>query len=167
MSRQAETIRQPLMNTDYESVRATRKINLLLQRSVRYSYRQRCCGCCPTILCELLFPFLIIAIVLLGRYGINQLANQLADSGDRFGPLNQRACSQLFNDTPTSSNELMKKCFKFPPRYKDNIFGDNPDKGVSNATNIVFEPNRVDINDIVERAKERLNSMNCINATVW
>lgn len=165
MSRQADSIRQPLMTTDYESTRATRKINLLLQRSIRYSYRQRCCGCCPTILCELLFPLLIVAVVFLGRYGANKLGEEINNNGEQFGDQDARPCSQFLNATPTSSNDLMKNCFKFPPRFGAGIFDDGPSGFISNATNIVFEPDREDINEIVALAKARLNSMNCVNTT--
>lgn len=33
------------------------KLALLLQRAFRYLYREKCCGYCPTILCELFFHF--------------------------------------------------------------------------------------------------------------
>ncbi|CAF0851426.1 unnamed protein product [Rotaria sordida] len=36
---QSDTIRQKLIETEYEPVSSSRKLNLLLQRSVRYSYR--------------------------------------------------------------------------------------------------------------------------------
>lgn len=166
MSRQgSETMRQPLIKTEYESVRATRKLNLLLQRSVRYSYRQRCCGCCPTILCELLFPLLLIIILILGRYGINKLAEEL--DGKTIQPANAHPCSQNLTTSPTSSKDIMKNCFKFPPRYGDQFFGPDPFSTVSNKTNFVFEPNRTDINDIVERARTRLIAMKCDNTRVW
>ena len=164
MSRQSETMQQLFIKTEYESVRATRKLNLLLQRSVRYSYRQRCCGCCPTILCELLFPLLLIIVLLLGRYGINKLAEEL--DGSKLLPENQRPCSQNLT-IPTSSKEIMATCFRFPPRYADRFFGPDPFPTVSNQTNIVFEPNRTDINDIVERAKTRLSAMQCTETFVW
>ena len=36
----SDTLRQPLINTEYEPVSSSHKLNLLLQRSFRYSYRQ-------------------------------------------------------------------------------------------------------------------------------
>lgn len=168
MSRPGDTLLQPLIKTEYKPVSSSRKLNLLLQRSVRYSYRQRCCSCCPTILCELLFPLIIIAILILGRYGINRLAEELNSTGDQgLGPFQQRPCSQSLNTTPTSSNDLFKKCFKFPPRFGGGRFGPSPFYEISNRTNLVFEPMRDDINAVVKRARERLAILKCSETTVW
>jgi hypothetical protein len=167
MSQQREIIQQPLIKPQYEPVSSSRKLNLLLQRSVRYSYRQRCCNCCPTILCELLFPLIIIAILLLSRYGINQLdAEVKKNNGTIPGPLDQRPCSQALNTPPTSSNDLFKRCFKFPPRYKGGGWGSFDPEPVSDKTNIVFEPIRSDIDEIVTLARDRLNTMGCNNSNV-
>ena len=62
-----------LKKTEYSPIGSSGKLNLLLQRSLRYSYRQRCCNCFPTILCELLFPLIIIGLLALTRYGTNAL----------------------------------------------------------------------------------------------
>ena len=95
---QSNTLRQALIKTEYEPVSSSRKLQLLLQRSVRYSYRQRCCNCIPTILCELLFPILIIIILILARYGINLLGAEINSHDDRIpGTLGQRPCSQNLN----------------------------------------------------------------------
>jgi hypothetical protein len=160
MSQQRETIQQPLIKPQYEPVSSSRKLNLLLQHSVRYSYRQRCCNCCPTILCELLFPFIIIILLLLNRYGINQLGEEIQkNDGTIPRSSDQGSCSQALNTPPTSSNDLFKRCFKFPPRYEGR-------GGVSDKTNIVFEPIRSDIHEIVTLARERLNTMGCNNSNV-
>ena len=137
-------------------------LNLLLQRSLRYSYRQRCCGCCPTILCELLFPLILILILILRRYGINRLATVInTDDGRIPGTFDQRPCSQNMNTPPTSSNDLFAKCFEFPPSYKGSIFGSDESHNISNETNIVFQPNRPDVNELVQLARIRLSEMNC------
>jgi len=163
---QRETIRQPLLKTEYEPVTSTHKLNLLLQRSVRYSYRQRCCNCCPTILCELLFPIILIIILGLGRYGINRLDEEFKKSNNTIpGPFNQRPCSQDLNAPPTSSNILFTTCFKFPPRYKGGEWGSFT-QDVSNRTNFVFEPIRNDINGLGQLARNRLIAMNCNDTEV-
>lgn len=55
-----------------EPINSIEKVNLLLHRSIRYSYRKRTCHCCPTICCELLLSFLIISLLCLLRYTINK-----------------------------------------------------------------------------------------------
>ena len=167
MSQDNDSIRKLLIKTDYEPVSSSRKLNLLLQRSVRYSYRQRCCNCCPTILCELLFPFIIIMLLVLSRYGMNKLADELqADSSTSLG-FDRRPCSENLTTAPTSSNDLFKKCFKFPPRYKGGSFDPFDPQPVSHKTNIVFEPRRADIDEVVLLARKRLDDMMCNQTTVW
>ncbi|CAF3998938.1 unnamed protein product, partial [Rotaria sp. Silwood1] len=61
--------RQHLTKGEYLPTGSNRKIKLLLQRSLRYSYRKRFCKCCPTILGELLFPIILIALLALICYG--------------------------------------------------------------------------------------------------
>jgi hypothetical protein len=163
---QRETVRQPLIKAEYEPVSSSHKLNLLLQRSARYSYRQRCCNCCPTILCELLFPLILIALLVLGRYGINRLAEVANESGQNVGPLNQRPCSRDLNTPPTSSNHIFTKCFKFPPRFQSGDWGSFSPDNVSNKTNFVFEPVRTDINELLPLATKRLIAMNCTNTEV-
>ncbi|CAF0993655.1 unnamed protein product [Rotaria sordida] len=164
---QSDTIRQKLIETEYEPVSSSRKLNLLLQRSVRYSYRQRCCKCCPTILCELLFPIAIIVLLTLARYGINRLAEKQKDDGSLPGSFSKHPCSQDINIPPTSSNDIFTNCFKFPPSYSGGRWGSHSHDDVSNKTNIVFEPNRTDINELVQRATTRLATMECNNTNVW
>lgn len=167
MSRQNDTMQRPLIKAEYERVSSSRKLNLLLQRSVRYSYRQRCCNCCPTILCELLFPIVIIALLGLGRYGINRLDIEMKKNNNTApGPMSQRPCSQALDTLPVSSNDLFVTCFKFPPRYGDRDWGSyNPDE-ITNRTNFVFEPDRPDIVELGKLAQQRLSAMNCTQTTV-
>ncbi|CAF1375172.1 unnamed protein product, partial [Rotaria sordida] len=148
-------------------VSSSRKLNLLLQRSVRYSYRQRCCKCCPTILCELLLPIIIILLLILNRYGINRLAEKQNTDGNLPGSFSKHPCSQDINIPPTSSNDIFTNCFKFPPSYNGGRWGSHSHDDVSNKTNIVFEPNRTDINELVQRATTRLATMKCNNTNVW
>ena len=162
---QSATIRQALLKTEYEPVSSSRKLGLLLQRSVRYSYRQKRCNCAPTILCELLLPFIIIIILILSRYGINRLAKVVNNNdGTTPGTFNQRPCSQNLTIPPTSSEDLLAKCFIFPPSYGGSIFGES--HNISNKTNIAFEPNRPDVNELVQLARMRLTDMNCGNVQV-
>jgi len=164
----SDTIREALLKTEYDPVSSPRKLNLLLQRSVRYSYRQRCCKCCPTILCELVFPIVLIILLILSRYGINRLAEEINNNdGTLPGTFNQHPCSQNMNTPPTSSNDIFAKCFKFPPSYGGGIFSGFDPTDVSNATNIIFEPDRADIKELVQLAATRLAAMKCDNAKVW
>jgi len=59
-------------NNMKDSIGPIEKVNLLLHRSIRYSYRQRTCRCCPTICCELLVSFLAISLLVLLRYVLNK-----------------------------------------------------------------------------------------------
>lgn len=159
---QAETLRQPLIKSEYERVSSTRKLNLLLQRSVRYSYRQRCCNCCPTILCELLFPLILIVMLLLARFGVNKLADATDNhDGSLPGTFNRFPCSQNLSAPATSSKDIFARCFKFPPSYAGRRFGAIIPSVVSNYTSIVFEPDRADVRELVGRASARIVSMNC------
>jgi hypothetical protein len=163
MSQKCETIRQSLIKAEYEPIGSSRKITLLLQRSVRYSYRQRCCNCCPTILCELLFPLVIIILLGLSRYGINRLGELVNQdgSGAASGPFNERPCSQNLSIPATSSNDIFKNCFQFPPSYTGGAWNSGQPEPVSNQTNIVFEPARSDVDELVLLAKARLITINC------
>jgi hypothetical protein len=164
---QSATIRQALLKTEYEPVSSSRKLELLLQRSVRYSYRQRRCNRCPTILCELLLPLILTLILILSRYGINRLATVVnTDDGRIPGTFGQRPCSQNLTIPPTSSEDLFAKCFVFPPSYKGSIFGSDESHNISNETNIAFEPNRPDVNELVQLARMRLSDMKCGNVQV-
>ncbi len=155
------------MNTtkaEYNPINSSRKLNLLLQRSLRYSYRQRCCGCCPTILCELLFPIILILLVGLARYGTNALVRRMNDDPDSVPPSFQRPrCSQDSNASATLSKDLLEKCLKFPPSYTNHA----NNRSVSMKTNIIFQPMTNDTNQLVKHAQTRLEKMKCQNTTVW
>ncbi|CAF3811478.1 unnamed protein product [Rotaria magnacalcarata] len=161
------TSRQNLIETEYEPVTSSQKLILLLQRSVRYSYRQRCCKCCPTILCELLFPIIIILLLILSRYGISSLAEKQTNDRSVAETFSKQQCSQDFNTPPTSSNNIFINCFKFPPSYNDFHWSKQSLDDISDKTNIVFEPDRNDISKLVQLAKIRLNTLKCVNTNVW
>jgi hypothetical protein len=157
-----------LTKAEYSPIGSSRKLTLLLQRSLRYSYRQRCCGCCPTILCELLFPLLLIALLALTRYGTNALVREMnANPGSLPGGLDRPLCSQKMDTTPTLSNDLFEKCFKFPPSYKGNRLTSMNSGPISNKTNLVFQPMTNDTNELVRLAEVRLQEMNCNDTKVW
>ena len=164
-----ETLRTQLIKPEYEPVGSPRKVQLLLQRSFRYSYRQRCCGCCPTILCELLFPIIMILLLILGWYGLNELTKQSQSSGASGGPGStpERPCSQNMTIPPTSSNEIFAECFRFPPSYEGTVFDDPGSKDVSNRTNLVFQPISTDTDALVRDATARLKELGCNNTFVW
>ena len=165
---QSDTLRQRLIKADYEPVSSSRKLNLLLQRSVRYSYRQRCCKCCPTILCELLFPFVLILLLGLSRYGINQLSIELQKNGGSIpGNTGQRLCSENSTAAPTSSEDIFRKCFQFPPSYIDTTWSSIFPSKTVNRTSFVFQPISADVNDLVQRASTRLAAMGCASTEVW
>ncbi|CAF4202417.1 unnamed protein product, partial [Adineta steineri] len=96
---------QHVTKAEYSPVGSSRKLNLLLQRSFRYSYRQRCCRCFPTIFCELLFPLILIGLLALTRYGTNALFEEM-NKNSYSDPRNfdhRSQCSQDQNSTiPTS-----------------------------------------------------------------
>ncbi|CAF0941667.1 unnamed protein product [Adineta steineri] len=166
----SEPRRQHLTKAEYSPIGSSRKLNLLLQRSLRYSYRQRCCGCCPTILCELLFPLILIALLALTRYGTNALIRELNENPNST-PRNfdRPQCSQNRSATIATSlsTNSIKNCFKFPPSYKGRGLGFFSPQIVSNTTNFVFQPMTDDTRILVERAKERLKVMNCEHTKVW
>ncbi|CAF1113916.1 unnamed protein product [Adineta steineri] len=144
--------------TEYSPIGSSRKLKLLLQRSLRYSYRQRCCRCCPTILCELLFPFILIGLLALIRYVANAHKN-----------LYHHQCSQNRDTTITTSlsADLIKNCFKFQPYDESDGFMFWYLEIFSRITNFVFQPITNDTNVLVERAKTRLKNINCTNIKVW
>jgi hypothetical protein len=163
-----ENHRQHLTQAEYSPIGSSRKLNLLLQRSFRYSYRQRCCGCCPTILCELLFPLLLIVLLVLTRYGTNSLVREMnANPGSTPEFFNRPQCSQNMNIPVTLSNDLLEKCFKFPPSYKERIWPRFNSSAISNTINIVFQPMTNDTNKLVKHAQTRLEEMNCNNTKIW
>jgi hypothetical protein len=158
--------RQQLTKPEYSPIGSSRKLNLLLQRSLRYSYRQRCCGCCPTILCELLFPFILIALIALARYGTNTLEKKMNDEPG-YRRFDRPQCSQYMNTTTTLSNDLFTKCFTFPPSYSKHERTPSNTSIIPDKTNLVFQPMTNETKELAERAKERLKEMNCNNTEVW
>jgi len=157
-----------LTKAEYSPIGSSRKLTLLLQRSLRYSYRQRCCGCCPTILCELLFPLLLIGLLALTRYGTNALVREMNENPDSLPQgFDRPLCSQKMNTTPTLSNDLFEKCFKFPPSYKGNGWTQMGSGLISNKTNLVFQPMTNDTNELVRLAQVRLLEMDCNDTKVW
>ncbi|UJR08477.1 hypothetical protein I4U23_012744 [Adineta vaga] len=157
------TNRQSLTKGEYAPIGSSRKLNLLLQRSLRYSYRQRCCGCCPTILCELLFPLILIGLLALTRYGTNALIREMNDNPGTVPRNFDRAlCPQHSKDINTSlSEDLFAKCFQFPPSYKGRQWEYVSSQIVSNKTNFIFRPITNDTNELVKLAQQRLLNMAC------
>lgn len=165
--------REQLTKAEYSPISSSRKLNLLLQRSLRYSYRKRCCRCCPTILCELLFPIILIIILALTRYGTNVLLKEI-NGKPRQGPsgFQRPKCSQDSNISTTLSNDVLGKCLKFPPSYKSadpirhSEYREWPSE-VSNRTNIIFQPMTNDTKQLADRAHKRLTKMGCNQTKVW
>ncbi|CAF3487847.1 unnamed protein product [Rotaria sp. Silwood1] len=166
-----QTDHQKLTKIEYSSIGSSHKLNLLLQRSLRYSYRQRCCGCCPTILCELLFPLIIIALLALARYATNSLIREMNTNPDLLSTsFGHSLCSQNMNTTTkktTLSKDLFSKCFKFPPSYKRREWPSLYFNTISNRTNIVFQPMTNETKELVKLAEIRLTKMNCDNTKIW
>ena len=169
ISQPAATLQPQFTKGEYKPVSSPRKVTLLLQRSLRYSYRQRCCGCCPTILCELLFPLILIGILLLIRYGSNALNDQLnnGSSGSPSILSNTRRCSQDLNPSTTLSKDILARCFQFPPSYLGDRWSSSSSSPISTRTNLVFQPAIDDMNQLVERARQRLVGMRCNETRVW
>jgi hypothetical protein len=164
---QMNTNRQQLIKSDYQPINSSHKLRLLLTRSLRYSYRQRCCSCCPTILCEILFPLIIIGILCSIRFGINKLEVEISsNSGSASSAFNKHPCSQTIDNVPVSSKDIFRRCFKFPPSYGDRSFTGRYTY-VSNYTDLIFQPISPDVRELVERAEQRLKAMNCTMARAW
>ncbi|CAF0858674.1 unnamed protein product [Adineta steineri] len=153
---------QHVTKAEYSPIGSSRKLNLLLQRSLRYSYRQRCCRFCPTILCELLFPLILIGLLALIRYPTNA-AFKYTNEKSYYDLTNfdRAQSSQNRNTTITTSlsTDSIKNCFKFPSSF----FYSGTALGI---TNFVFQPRTNDTNDLVKRAKIRFKNMNCTNTKV-
>ncbi|CAF2919380.1 unnamed protein product [Rotaria sp. Silwood2] len=131
--------RQHLTKGEYLPTGSNRKIKLLLQHSLRYSYRKRCCKCCPTILCELLFPIILIALLALIHYRANAFLKEMnVNSEPVLRGLNHRTCSQNINSTTTLSNDLLKKCFKFPSSYSGRGWISFESETIFNKINLVL-----------------------------
>ena len=147
--------KQRLTNVEYCPINSSSKLKLLLQRSLRYSYRQRCCRCIPTILCELLFPLILMILITLARYGTNALDKEIKKDPTSIPTnFNHPQCSQDMNKSITLSKDLLTKCFQFPSSYKHDSF-------ISHSTNIIFQPKTNYTNQLVQHAKARLTDMNC------
>jgi len=165
---EANKSRQHLTKGEYSPIGSTRKINLLLQRSLRYSYRKRCCKCCPTILCELLFPMIIIGLLALIRFGTNASLEKMNENPRSvLRSWNRRSCSQNINPTTTLSNDLLKKCFKFPSIYQGSRWISLESETIFDKINLVFHPMANETHQLVTRAEKRLKQMNCNNTKVW
>ena len=138
------------------SIRSPAKLNLLLQRSWKYSYRQRCCRCCPTILCELLFPLLLMVLLVLTRYGTNAAMKKINENPS--SPLHRPRCAKDANTSMVSSKDLLSKCFQYPPRYwKTNA---------SEKINMIIQPMTNETNDFLQHARNRLRAMNCTDVQI-
>lgn len=143
-----------------ESIHSTQKLKLLLQRSCRYSFRQRCCRCCPTILCELFFPLLLMVLIVLTRYGTNAAMNNLDENSRAI--FHRPRCSQTVNSSMISSNEILKKCFSIPPRYEDRKSTWN----ISRKINMIIRPVTNETSQLVQHARDRLKNMNCMDVQI-
>ncbi|CAF3806236.1 unnamed protein product [Adineta steineri] len=133
---------QHVTKAEYSPIGSSRKLNLLLQRSLRYSYRQRYCRCCPTILCELLFSLILIGLLALIRHEAEALVEWI----------NKNSLSE-------SRNSDYRRC----PQNRNTIITTRTASGI---INFVFQPITNDTNVLVERAKTRLKNMNCENLKV-
>ena len=91
------------------------KLALLLQRAFRYSYREKCCGYCPTILCKLFFPLLLRFILLFVRYASNALTSDFVHNSTNTFPefFNERRCSQDLDQIVQLAKLAQKKLNEF------------------------------------------------------
>ena len=123
------------------------KLALLLQRAFRYSDREKCCGYCSTILCELFFRLLLLFILLFVRYASNALTSDFTHNSTNTFPefFNGRRCSQDLDQIARSSN----RCFRNSP------------------TNLVFQPKNEQIVQLAKLAQKKLNESNCDGIRVW
>jgi hypothetical protein len=166
---QREMFGRSSTKVEYEPLGSSRKLALLLLRSFRYSYRQRCCQCCPAILCEFLLPIIVLGLLILSRYGANSFLEFMNNSNNTKGlSIVGRQCPQDLNTPSTSSNDLFAKCFQFPPSYEksaiQNLLGSYT---IPNKTNLIFQPITADVNELVGLASKRLSEIHCPNTKVW
>ena len=164
---QLDTIQQNLTKDKYEPVSSTHKLSLLFQRSFRYSYRQRCCKCCPNILCEILLPIILIILLALSRYGMNNLSEQMNNSNGTFTRETSSSCSQDLNTPPSTSNDLLANCFKYPDSYKGGKWNPSHSIGTLDYINLIFQPITDDIEKLVNLASKHLSAMKCTQTNVW
>ncbi|CAF1197235.1 unnamed protein product, partial [Adineta steineri] len=161
---------QHVTKAEYSPIGSSRKLNLLLHRSLRYSYRQRYCRCCPTILCELLLPLILIGLLALTRHETEALFEWIDKSSLSASRSSYHSrCPQNRNTTITTnlSTDSIKICFKFQPCYEGHRVRFCLSETAVSITNFVFRPITNDTNVLVERAKTRLKNMNCTNIKVW
>ena len=136
---------------EYNPIGSSRKVNLLLQRSFRYSYRKRCCRYCPTILCEILFPLILIIILILIRYQVNQLDREInGNRAERSYP----TCSQDHVQSMTLSKGLLSNCSKSSPRP------------FQKKTHLIFQSMNNNTAELAETARIRLKEMGCNDVEV-
>lgn len=155
---------QPLIKSEHQPVGSGRKLGLLLQRSARYSYRDRCCKCCPTIICELLIPIILILFLLLSRFSVNLLNKEINRNPDQFPSNKKASCSLDINQTSVSAADLMANCFNFSQIFRETtIFSSVP--GNINS-HFIFHPNSTDIHQLVTLAQDQLTQLGCLNVSV-
>ena len=123
------------------------KLALLLQRAFRYSYREKCCGYCSTIHCELFFRLLLLFILLFVLYASSALTSDFAHNSTNTFPefFNGRHCSHDLDQIDRSS----KRCFRNSP------------------TNLVFQPKNDQIVQLAGLAQKKLNESSCDWIRVW
>ena len=149
---------------EHEPIGNIRKITLLLQRSLRYSYRQRCCGCLPNICLEVLCSFVTISVLLLARYGTMQLKNVTErDNKTQKIFFEQPKCSQEIIPSSISTNDRLKKCLEFPPAYK--TFSSAASLNISGIV-LNFRPKTSDTNQLETLAERFLSKLNCRDVIV-
>ncbi|CAF1358637.1 unnamed protein product [Didymodactylos carnosus] len=154
----------------HKNVTSSKKLSLLLHRTLTYSYRQRCCSCIPYILCEILFPLLMIIILALTRWGTNGALNSASETGLVGGGSgnnsNQMTSLNQFVECPQSesksvlSTKLLSTCFEFP----ENFLTQNDSS--SSTTSFIFQPKNDEIDELVKLGKEYLEKISCINNTI-
>ncbi len=162
-----DAIQQDLTKDRYEPISSTYKLSLLFQRSFRYSYRQRCCKCCPNILCEILLPIILIILLALSRYGMNSISEYIDNKNGTFSMETKNLCGQDLNTPPSSSKDLFANCFKYQYSYAAPNWAPNHSINTPDYTNLVFQPITNDINELVNRASKRLLAMKCKDTNVW
>lgn len=140
---------------------SAQKMQLLLQRSVRYSYRERCCRCLPTILCEMLIPILVIILFGLNWFLANKALNEMQEQKQKLMSTDDPSmCPQNFSFPTTSSNDILAKCFRFPSDYISDRYrsyaSDEPD-----PIDLVFQPISNDTITLAQQARQKLSEMGC------
>lgn len=140
-------------------VGSAEKLKILLQRSARYSYRQRYCRCCPIVIGELIIPVLIIIVIYLSRQKYDIFIEEFVKQSRNQTSLDDSSmCSSNLTSPLLSSKEMLTKCFRFPLDYVQNT----PTFDID----MILQPISNDTLTLAEQARQKLIEMGCLHVRI-